>query len=144
MPVRGKIRNGNVVKPPRGDRRVGHEQNGLFSIPTDEGDAACDEGVVTNSFQNPGVIAFTCLPARSASKSNPVQQTVSFFWAGALTPYVQKMRCANSAVATCPLPLDHRLPVCRSQKSGGPESGVGSQQWAAEQIRAHFPRRLCD
>ena len=43
--------NGQVAKPPRGDRRVGHEHNGLISISTDEADLVCDEGVVTNSFQ---------------------------------------------------------------------------------------------
>jgi len=39
---------------PRGDRRVGHEGNDLFSILTNEAELVCDERVVTNSFQNPG------------------------------------------------------------------------------------------
>jgi hypothetical protein len=43
-----------MLSAPMGDRRVGHEDNGLISIPTDESDGACDARVVTNSFQNPG------------------------------------------------------------------------------------------
>jgi hypothetical protein len=51
-----------AATPPKGDRRVGHEQNGLVSIPTAEPDVVCDEGVVTNSFQNPGSVSVS-LPA---------------------------------------------------------------------------------
>src|SRR5262245_28334908 len=39
-------------KARKGDRRVGHEHNGLISFTTDEADVVCAERVVTNSFQN--------------------------------------------------------------------------------------------
>src|SRR5262245_22464536 len=56
LPKSPRLRKSAITGPPKGDRRVGHEHNGLISIPTNEADVLCDERVVTNSFQNPGSV----------------------------------------------------------------------------------------